>query len=452
MKKVLIANRGEIAVRIIRACRELGYKTVAVYSEADATSIHSKLADESICIGPASSTESYLNIPAIMAAAEMSGADAIHPGFGFLAENPRFAESCRRCDVTFIGPTPEQMHALGDKIRAREVAKKAGLPFLPGSNGAIETVEQGLSEAERIGYPVILKASGGGGGRGMKIVHNEEDFERAYQSCQTEAAASFGNPEVYIEKYLTSPRHVEVQILGDSKGNIIHLGERDCTVQRRHQKLIEESPCPHFTQELRDEVGAIAVSLAREVGYQGAGTVEFLMDGDRNVYFMEMNTRIQVEHPVTEMVTGVDLVKWQLRIAFGEKLSIEQKDVKVRGHAIECRINAEDPVSFAPWPGTIQSYSQPGGMGVRVDGFVYHGYTVVPFYDSMLAKLIVFGENRAEALARMSSSLSEFVIKGIKTNISFHKKVIEHKDFKEAKHSTRFLEEAGFIKPPKKKS
>ncbi|MBX9703769.1 MAG: acetyl-CoA carboxylase biotin carboxylase subunit [Silvanigrellaceae bacterium] len=446
MKKILIANRGEIAVRIIRACREMGIKSVAVYSKADEHSLHAKLADESICIGPAESKKSYLNIPAIIAATEVSGADAIHPGYGFLSENAAFAEICRKCNITFIGPTPEQMRQLGDKVAARSVARRTGLPFLPGSKSAIENIDSAKQIAAQIGFPIILKASGGGGGRGMKIVHKEADLEKAFFTCRQEALSAFGNSEVYIEKYLENPRHVEIQILADQHGNMLHLGERDCSVQRRHQKVIEEAPCQLITPKIREKIGHYALALANEVGYFGAGTVEFLMDDDKNVYFMEMNTRIQVEHPVTEQVTGIDLVRNQIFAAMGEKFSFTQKDIHIRGHSIECRINAEDPKSFAPWPGQIKSYASPGGFGVRVDGFVYHGYTVVPYYDSMLAKLIVHADNRELAIAKMRCALKEFIIDGIRTNIPFHLEVLNHPDFINDKHSTRFLERAGFVK------
>ncbi len=446
MKKILIANRGEIAVRIIRACRELGIKSVAIYSQADAHSLHAKLADESICIGPAESKKSYLHIPAIIAAAEVSGADAIHPGYGFLSENAHFAEVCEKCNIKFIGPTPEQMRKLGEKVAAREVARKAGLPFLPGSKSAIESIDVAKKTAKEIGFPVILKASGGGGGRGMKIVHKDSDLEKAYFTCRQEAAAAFGNSEVYLEKYLENPRHVEIQIMADKHGNIVHLGERDCSIQRRHQKVIEEAPCNLLNEKERNKIGSYAVSLAKEVGYHGAGTVEFLMDDDKNVYFMEMNTRIQVEHPVTEQITGIDLVRTQILVAMGEKLPFTQKDIQIKGHAIECRINAEDPKSFAPWPGKITAYSSPGGLGVRVDGFVYHGYTVVPYYDSMLTKLIVTADTRELAIKKMECALKEFIIDGIRTNIPFHLEVLKHPDFMQGKHSTRFLERAGFVK------
>lgn len=446
IKKVLIANRGEIAVRVIRACRELGIKSVAVYSKADEHSLHAKLADESICIGPAESKKSYLNIPAIIAAAEVSGADAIHPGYGFLSENANFAEICRKCQITFIGPTPEQMKQLGEKVSARDVARKAGLPFLPGSKSALESVDAAKKMAKEIGFPIILKASGGGGGRGMKIVHKETELEKAYFTCRQEAGAAFGNSEVYIEKYLENPRHVEIQIMADKHGNIVHLGERDCSIQRRHQKVIEEAPCGLLSPKEREKIGGYAIRLAKEVGYHGAGTVEFLMDENKNLYFMEMNTRIQVEHPVTEEISGIDLVRTQILVAMGEPLPFKQKDIQIRGHAIECRINAEDPKTFAPWPGQIKAYSSPGGLGVRVDGFVYHGYTVVPYYDSMLTKLIVQADTRELAIKRMESALKEFIVDGIRTNIPFHLEVLKHPDFVADKHSTRFLERAGFVK------
>ncbi len=446
MKKILIANRGEIAVRIIRACRELGIKSVAVYSKADEHSLHAKLADEAVCIGPAESKKSYLNIPAIIAAAEISGADAIHPGYGFLSENANFADICNKCHITFIGPTAEQMKLLGEKISARDVARKAGLPFLSGSKKALENVEEAIKISQEIGFPVILKASGGGGGRGMKIVYKKEDLEKSYLTCRQEAVVAFGNSEVYIEKYLESPRHIEIQIMADKHGNIVHLGERDCSVQRRHQKVIEEGPCNLLNAKERAKLGKYAIQLAKEVGYHGAGTVEFLMDENKNFYFMEMNTRIQVEHPVTEQITGIDLVRTQILVACGEKLPFKQSDIQIRGHAIECRINAEDPKSFAPWPGLIKAYSPPGGLGVRVDGFVYHGYTVVPYYDSMLSKLIVHADTRDLAIQRMKSALSEFIVDGIRTNIPLHLEVLNHPDFINDSHSTRFFEKAGYIK------
>lgn len=449
MKKVLVANRGEIAVRVIRACRELGLKSVAVYSEADRDSLHTKLADESVCIGKAPSALSYLNMPAIMAAAEISGADAVHPGYGFLSENAHFADVCQKCGFTFIGPTASQMRQLGAKVAAREVARQAGLPFLPGGQKALSGPQEARETAKRIGLPVILKASGGGGGRGMKIVQDLDNVENAFLACQSEARAAFGNPDVYVEKYLENPRHVEVQILADHHGSVVHFGERDCSVQRRHQKVIEEAPCPHLSDADRARIGQYAVSLAQQVGYHGAGTVEFLMDDDRNVYFMEMNTRIQVEHPVTELVTGFDLVREQILIACGEKLSVSQADVQLKGHAIECRINAEDPDTFAPWPGKVTAYAAPGGPGVRVDSFIYHGYTVVPHYDSLLSKVIVHAPTRERAIDRMKRALHEYVIEGIRTNIPFHRKVLSHPVFLSARHSTRFLEQEGFLKGKK---
>jgi len=445
-KKILIANRGEIAVRIIRACKELGIKTVAVYSDADVHSLHAKLADESVCIGPAQSKKSYLHIPAIIAAAEVSHADAIHPGYGFLSENAYFARICRECDITFIGPTPEQMHQLGDKVSARAVAKAAGLPFLPGSQSVLADANEAKVLAKQIGYPIILKASGGGGGRGMKIVHSEETIEKSFLTCRQEAIAGFGNGDIYIEKYLEHPRHVEVQLLGDTHGNIISLGERDCSIQRRHQKLIEEAPCGLITEAQRRKISDYAIALAKHVGYAGAGTVEFLMDENKQFYFMEMNTRVQVEHPVTEEVTGKDIVRHQILVAMGEKLALAQKDIRIQGHSIECRINAEDPVTFAPWPGLIKAYSAPGGLGVRVESLLYTEYTVVPHYDSMLAKLIVHADTRQRAIARMESALSEFIIDGIRTNIPFHLEVLKHPEFIADKHSTRFLEKNGFLK------
>jgi acetyl-CoA carboxylase, biotin carboxylase subunit len=446
MKKILIANRGEIALRIIRACRELGIKSVAVYSKADEHSLHAKLADEAVCIGPAESKKSYLNIPAILAAAEITGSDAIHPGYGFLSENAHFAEVVAKCGITFIGPTAEQMRKLGDKVSSRHVAREAGLPFLPGSKEAIESVEDVKARAKEIGYPIILKASGGGGGRGMKIVRSSETLEQSFLSCKSEALAAFGNGTVYIEKYLEKPRHVEIQIMGDSHGNVVHIGERDCSVQRRHQKVIEEGPCPHFNEKHREKVGNYAKQLAQKVGYVGAGTVEFLMDEDNNVYFMEMNTRIQVEHPVTEQISGIDLVKTQILVAQGQKLPFKQSDIQIKGHAIECRVCAEDPVTFAPWPGLVTAYSAPGGFGVRVESLLYHDYSVVPFYDSMLAKIICTAPTRMEAILKMRVALDEMLVSGIRTNIPFLLKVLEHPTFVEAKHSTRFLEEAGFVK------
>ncbi len=438
--KVLIANRGEIAVRIIRACKELGIKTVAVYSQADIHSLHVKLADESVCIGPAPSALSYLNINAIISAAELTDAEAIHPGYGFLSENAKFAEVCEKCGITFIGPTAESMRIMGDKISARQAVIKQGVPILPGTKEGVKTVEDAVKVAKEIGFPVIIKATAGGGGRGMKIVHSQAALPNAFATARAEAQSGFGNPEVYIERYCEKPRHVEIQILGDKHGNVIHLGERDCSIQRRHQKLIEEAPSTVVTPEIRKAMGDAAVRAAAAVGYNSAGTVEFLVDKQNNFYFMEMNTRIQVEHPVTEMVTGVDLVREQIRSAAGIPLRFKQEDIKISGHAIECRINAEDPFKFTPCPGKITAYHPPGGFGVRVDSFVYDQYTVVPNYDSLIGKLIVHADTREEAIKRMARALDEFRIEGIKTTIFFHKRIMAHKDFIDGDIDTSFLE------------
>ena len=438
--KVLIANRGEIAVRIIRACKELGIKTVAVYSQADIHSLHVKLADESVCIGPAPSALSYLNINAIISAAELTDSEAIHPGYGFLSENAKFAEVCEKCGITFIGPTAESMRIMGDKISARQAVIKQGVPILPGTKEAVKTVEEAVKVAKEIGFPVIIKATAGGGGRGMKIVHSQATLPNAFATARAEAQSGFGNPEVYIERYCEKPRHVEIQILGDKHGNVIHLGERDCSIQRRHQKLIEEAPSTVVTPEIRKAMGDAAVRAAAAVGYNSAGTVEFLVDKQNNFYFMEMNTRIQVEHPVTEMITGVDLVREQIRSAAGIPLRYKQEDIKFRGHAIECRINAEDPFKFTPCPGKITAYHPPGGFGVRVDSFVYDQYSVVPNYDSLIGKLIVHADTREEAIKRMARALDEFRIEGIKTTIFFHKRIMAHKDFIEGDIDTSFLE------------
>lgn len=438
--KILIANRGEIALRIIRACKELGIRTVAVYSTADSESLHVKLADESVCIGPPPSLQSYLNVNALISAAELTDAEAIHPGYGFLAENTAFAEICENCGITFIGPASESMRLMGDKISARQAMIKEGVPILPGTKDAVRDVNEAISVAKKIGFPVIIKASAGGGGRGMKIVHSPATLPNAFATARAEAQAGFGNPEVYIEKYCQQPRHVEIQVIGDKHGNVIHLGERDCSIQRRHQKLIEESPCTVITPELRKEMGDAAVRAAAAVGYNSAGTVEFLVDGDNKFYFMEMNTRIQVEHPVTEMVTGVDIVREQIRSAAGLKLRYKQSDIKIKGHAIECRINAEDPVKFTPCPGKITSYHTPGGLGVRVDSFVYDQYVVLPYYDSLIAKLIVHAETRDDAIRRMSRALDEYIIEGIKTTIPFHKRIMANKEFIEGNFDTGFLE------------
>ncbi len=438
--KILIANRGEIAIRVIRACKEMGIRTVAVYSQADSNSLHVKLADESVCIGPAPSAMSYLNMNALISAAELTDAEAIHPGYGFLSENANFAEICERCGITFIGPTPESMRIMGDKISARQAVIKQGVPILPGTREGVKSVDEAVRIARDIGFPVIIKATAGGGGRGMKIVHSQAALPNAFATARAEAQAGFGNPEVYIEKYCECPRHVEIQILADNHGNVIHLGERDCSIQRRHQKLIEEAPSTISTPKLRAAMGEAAVKAASAVGYNNAGTVEFLVDRENNFYFMEMNTRIQVEHPVTEMVTGVDIVREQIRSAAGEPLRYRQEDVVIRGHSIECRINAEDSCKFIPSPGKITSYHPPGGPGVRVDSFVYDQYTVVPHYDSMIAKLIVHADTRDEAIRRMSRALDEYIIEGIKTTIFFHKRIMSNKDFVEGNIDTSFLE------------
>ncbi|KAB2925016.1 MAG: acetyl-CoA carboxylase biotin carboxylase subunit [Bacteroidetes bacterium] len=438
-KKVLIANRGEIALRIIRACRELGIRTVAVYSEADRYSLHVRFADEAICIGPPPSKESYLNIPRIMAAAEVTGADAIHPGYGFLAENAHFADICLTSGITFIGPTPEMITAMGDKAFAKDTMRKAGVPVVPGSDGIIKDVAEAKRIAKEIGVPVIIKATAGGGGRGMRIVRDLDEVEKAFNTASTEAEAAFGNGGVYIEKYLEEPRHIEIQLLGDAFGTVIHLGERDCSVQRRHQKLIEESPSPAVDDELREAIGGAAVKGAKSVKYLGAGTIEFLLDKHRNFYFMEMNTRIQVEHCVTEMVTGVDLVKEQINIANGKRLSV--KKVRMSGHAIECRLNAEDPNhDFRPSPGKVTSLHFPGGNGIRIDSHVYADYMIPPFYDSMIGKLIVHAPTRQEAIDKMYSALDEVIIEGVQTTIPFHKKVMKSDRFRSGHFDTKFIE------------
>ncbi len=438
--KILIANRGEIALRIIRACKELGIKTVAVHSDADSEALHVKLADESICIGPAPSAKSYLNMKSIISAAEVTDADAIHPGYGFLSENAEFAEICANCGLTFIGPTPENMRLMGDKISARQTVTKAGVPILPGTKEGVHTAEEAKRVAAEIGYPVIIKATAGGGGRGMKVVHSPASLPNAFAAARSEAQAGFGNPEVYIEKFCERPRHVEIQIMADKHGNVIHLGERDCSIQRRHQKLIEEAPCPVLTPETRKKMGECAVAAAKTVGYTSVGTMEFLLDQQGNFYFMEMNTRVQVEHPVTEMITGIDIIKEQIRSAAGFPLRFKQEDIKINGHAIECRINAEHPFKFTPSPGKIDGYHPPGGLGVRVDSAVYDQYTVLPHYDSMIAKLIVHADTREEAIRRMARALDEYIIEGIKTTIAFHQKIMDNKDFIEGNVDTGFLE------------
>ncbi len=440
MKKILIANRGEIAVRIIRACRELGLKTVAIHSTVDRDSLHAKLADESICIGPGPSPKSYLKIPAVMSAAEIAGVDAIHPGYGFLSENAEFAKICAAYKIKWIGPSPESIYALGNKVQARAIAEQAKVPMLPGSRGVVRTEDECEAIAKEIGFPLIIKAAAGGGGRGMKVVTKREDLMKQFHLAQSEALNGFGNPDCFIERYCARPRHVEVQLIADSHGNVGHIGERDCSIQRRHQKLVEESPCPVFDEKMRQKIGEAAVRLAKHVGYQSLGTAEFLFDEDGQFYFMEVNTRVQVEHTVTEEVSGIDLVKEQIRIAMGEKLSFDVNNVKLTGHAMECRINAEDPTTFAPWPGKITAYHEPGGPGVRIDGMIYAGYTVPSQYDSMIAKLITRGRDRAECIARMRRALAEMKIDGIRTNIPFHEKLLADPRFIKGDVHTKFLE------------
>lgn len=439
--RILIANRGEIALRIIRACHELGIAAVAVYSEADKDAAYLKLADESICIGPASPAESYLNFPRIISAAEIADVDAIHPGYGFLAENTKFAQICGDCGIEFIGPPVEAMRLLGDKAKARQLAKKADVPVVPGSEGVVETEADALKIAEELGYPVIIKASAGGGGRGMRLAHNEISFRQGFSAARSEAEAAFGDGSVYIEKFIVEPRHVEVQILADKSGKVLHFYERDCTTQRRHQKMIEESPCPILEERTREELCRAAMRIIKEAGYDSAATVEFLLDKHRNFYFIEVNTRIQVEHTVTEMVTGYDLIQWQIRIASGEKLKFNQRDIKHRGVAMECRINAEDPENnFGPCPGRIERYIPPGGPGVRVDTHVYQGYTVPTNYDSMIAKLIVHRPTRDETIATMKRALSEFIIEPIKTTIPACRVILSHNLFVKGKIDTGFIE------------
>jgi acetyl-CoA carboxylase biotin carboxylase subunit len=439
-KKILIANRGEIALRVIYACRELGIKTVAVYSEADEHSLHVRFADEDVCIGPARSADSYLNVPAVISAAEISGADAIHPGYGFLAESAYLAEVCAACHIKFIGPDPQVIRLMGDKARARRVMKKAGVPVLPGSDGLIDNEDRALKLAKDIGYPVIVKATAGGGGRGMRVVRSASELPHAMKTAQREAEAAFGVGDVYIEKYVDSPRHIEFQVLGDHHGNVVHLGERECSIQRRHQKLLEESPSLALSEKMRRKMGSIVVDAARAVQYTNAGTFEFLMDPDGRFYFMEANTRLQVEHPVTEMVTGLDIVKEQIRIAAGERLAFKQSEVTFTGHSIECRINAEDPDTFVPSPGLIRVFCVPGGPGVRVETFVHSECTVSPYYDSMIAKIIVHGRDRQEAIARMRRTLEMTVIQGIKTSIPLHLRILQDPDFVAGKLSTSFMD------------
>ncbi|HRI04174.1 MAG TPA: acetyl-CoA carboxylase biotin carboxylase subunit [Pyrinomonadaceae bacterium] len=441
IKKILVANRGEIANRIIWTCKEMGIKTVAVHSEADREALHVRFADEAICVGPASSAESYLNIPSIISAAEITNVDAIHPGYGFLAESATFAKICEDCNIKFIGPSPDVIAMMGDKVEARRTMTAAGVPILPGSPEAIESKEEALELIGRIGLPVIIKAAAGGGGRGMRIVRDESEVETSLELAQTEALNAFKNGAVYIERYIERPRHIEIQVLADEHGNVIHLGERECTIQRRHQKLLEEAPSPAITVEQRDAMGAVAVKACQEIGYSSAGTFEFLLDEDGSFYFMEMNTRIQVEHPVTEMVTLADIVRNQIRIATGENIGYRQEEVVITGHSIECRINAEDPVKFTPSPGKITAFNIPGGPGVRVDTAVYPGYVVPPYYDSMIAKLIVHARTRELAIARMQRALDMMVIEGIKTTIPLHKAIMADENFQKGNFSTKFMEE-----------
>ena len=439
-QKILVANRGEIALRIICACKELGIATVAVYSEADRNALHVRFADEAVCIGPARSSESYLNIPQVISAAEITNVDAIHPGYGFLSENANFAKVCEASEITFIGPRPEVIEMMGEKDRARREMKAAGLATIPGSDGVVEGEEQLAREAKRIGYPLILKAAAGGGGRGMRMVRAQEELLSAYQTARSEAQQAFGTPEVYMEKYLQHPRHIEFQVLGDQHGKVIHLGERECTIQRRHQKLIEETPSPMIDAKRRKELGAKVVKALERIGYTNAGTIEFLMDDDGAVYFIEMNTRIQVEHPITEMVTGVDLVKAQIRVAAGEKIEDAVGEMHFTGHAIECRINAEDPDTFVPSAGRITTFQAPGGTGVRVDSAAYSDAVIPPYYDSLVAKLIVKGRDRGEALARMRRALEMFVVEGIKTSIPMHLRILADADFTAGNFDTHFIE------------
>ena len=440
-KKILIANRGEIAVRIIRACKELGIKTVAVYSEIDKNSMHVRLADESICIGPAESAKSYLNIPAIISAAEIADADAIHPGYGFLAENPKFAEICNTCNIKFIGPTPENIELMGNKIKAKQILKESKIPLIPGSIKNVETEEEALSIAKDIGFPIIIKASAGGGGKGMRIVNNERELLNSFYIAQSEAMAFFGSSEIYIEKYIKNPKHVEFQIMADEFGNVIFLPERDCTIQRKYQKILEETPCPLVDETLRKKMGEVAIKVAKAINYKNLGTVEFLLDENKNFYFIEMNTRIQVEHPITEMITGIDLVKEQILLSMGEKLKYNQDDIKINGHAIECRINAENPwENFSPSPGKINFLYLPGGFGIRVDTHIYSGYTIPPYYDSLIAKLISHDKCRDLAIEKMKRALSEFLIEGVFTTIPLHKEILENEIFRSGSYSTDFLE------------
>ena len=440
---MLIANRGEIALRVIRACRELGIKTVAVYSEADRYSLHVRFADEAVCIGPAQSKESYLNIPRLISAAEVTNADSLHPGYGFLSENASFAEICATSGLTFVGPSPESISAMGDKSLAKDTMKKAGVPVIPGSDGIVSDINDAKAIAASIGYPIIIKATAGGGGRGMRIVREVSELENAYRTASNEAEKSFGNASIYMEKYLDEPRHVEIQIMGDRFGNVVHFGERDCSIQRRHQKLVEESPSPALSPELREAMGSAAVKGAKSVHYHGAGTIEFLLDKNKNFYFMEMNTRIQVEHPVTEEVVGTDLLKLQIEVAAGERL--KKTKVKPEWHVMECRINAEDPMhDFRPSPGKIVTFHMPGGFGVRVDTHAYAGYEIPPYYDSLVAKLIVKAKSREEVIEKMYHALDEFIVEGIQTTIPFHKKLMRNEKFRSGDFDTKFIEQFNF--------
>ncbi len=437
--KILVANRGEIAVRIIRACKELGIRTLAVYSEADKDALHTKFADGAICIGPPKSSDSYLNIASIISAMEVADAEAVHPGYGFLAENAEFAEACENCGIKFIGPTSATMRLMGNKVQAKKTAEELKVPVLPWSNRALNDEKDAIEVSKKIGFPVLIKAASGGGGRGMKLVHTQASLASAFNMAKTEALSAFGDAEVFIERYCELPRHIEIQIVADEHGNVVHLGERECSIQRRHQKILEESPSPQVDPRLRQRIGEAAVKLAKGIGYTNVGTVEFLLDNGRNFHFMEMNTRVQVEHPVTELVTGVDLVKEQIRIAGGQRLTLKQKNINFNGHSIECRINAEDPRTFVPSPGRITELVWPGGPGVRIDSHIYCGYNVPPYYDNLLAKLVVHAETRAEAIARMTRALEEFLIGGIKTNIPLHLKIMKDHDFIAGKTDIDFL-------------
>ncbi len=439
IKRILIANRGEIAIRAVRAIRELGGESIAIYSEADIDSLHKDLADVSICVGKSPANQSYLNIPSILSAIEVSYADAVYPGYGFLAENPHFASICEKSNIKFIGPRSETIRLTGDKAAARKAAEEAKVPIIPGSP-PIENLKDALETASNIGYPVLIKAAAGGGGRGMRVVHNEQELTRLLPVAQREAEANFGDPRVYIEKFIKNPKHIEIQILADDYGNVIYLGERECSIQRRHQKLIEESPSPFITDKIRKDMGEAAVRFAKHVGFTGAGTVEFIVDEEMNFYFIEMNGRIQVEHPVTEMVTGIDIVSWQIKIADGQKLTLKQKDIEQKGHAIEFRINAEDPNTFTPNPGRIEKLYLPGGFGVRIDTHIYQGYTIPPYYDSLIAKVVVHGNNREEAVIRAKRALSELIVEGVKTTKDFHLKILDDPDFLSGKYTTQLVD------------